>query len=469
MNSIIVGAALATVFGCGYGAQSLFAGRSTSSNAAERIALSWLLGCGVISMLIWVFGFLVKGAVLPGLVLMAAVSLALMGWRRGVSSPALLQLTAVEWILAFFIAAEIAVVFYLSCVHTLGWDGLLNWEIKARYAFFNGGVLPATYLQDAGRRFSHQEYPLCIPFTELWLYFWLGDPDQFWAKMIFPIFYAAGVILLASSVARLTRRNFLGLIAALLLFFIPQVSVNGGSAIVGYADFPMSICYLAAIVFLLRSIQDNDCFRAYAACLALLPWMKREGMVLWLIAAACGALVILRTRKPRSQLVMLLPGLLVIGAWQFYLRGMHIPVSTEFVPINVHTLRSHLHRAGPITLAVAAEFRNFRNWSLLWPLVALGCASLLRHIRQLPSVILLIALGAPVVLYPAAYIFSNWPDYLIHLQLSLGRLLMHVAPLGLTVAALAAAARLPQPSSRRAIVPTCAASISERTPAVEFA
>ena len=45
-----------------------------------------------------------------------------------------------EIFLGTIIVIEIAIVFYLSFVHTLGWDGLLNWEIKARYAFANGGV-----------------------------------------------------------------------------------------------------------------------------------------------------------------------------------------------------------------------------------------------------------------------------------------------------------------------------------------
>src|SRR5207248_9608042 len=91
--------------------------------------------------------------------------------------------------LGIFVFLEIAIVFYLSFVHTLGWDGLLNWEIKAHYAFANGGVIPATYFSDSGRAFSHPEYPLAIPFTELWLYLWLGEADQLWAKTIFPIFY----------------------------------------------------------------------------------------------------------------------------------------------------------------------------------------------------------------------------------------------------------------------------------------
>jgi hypothetical protein len=44
--------------------------------------------------------------------------------------------------------------------------------------------------------------------------FWLGEANQFWAKLIFPLFYAAGAVLLAGFVANLTRNFVLGLSAA---------------------------------------------------------------------------------------------------------------------------------------------------------------------------------------------------------------------------------------------------------------
>jgi len=123
----------------------------------------------------------------------------------------------IEWLLTSLLLVEITVFFYVSFKHTLGWDGLLNWEIKARYAFLNGGVIPGSYYSNPGRAFSHPEYPLAIPFTELWLYLWMGEPHQFWVKTIFPLFYAAGALLLALFVTRLSTKRWPGLIVATLL------------------------------------------------------------------------------------------------------------------------------------------------------------------------------------------------------------------------------------------------------------
>ena len=75
-----------------------------------------------------------------------------------------------QTILGGVILVEIAILIFVSFKHTLGWDGLFNWEIKARYAFLSRGTIPAAYYSSAGRVFSHPEYPLTVPLTEVWLY-----------------------------------------------------------------------------------------------------------------------------------------------------------------------------------------------------------------------------------------------------------------------------------------------------------
>jgi len=473
MNALVLAAALAMVFAAGYGILALLVRQRTRLSFAEQFALSWLFGTGVISLLIWFLGFFARGALLPGLVSVICLCLGFVGWKQTPLSRLRFPRGPLEILLAAIIATEIAVIFYLSFVHTLGWDGLFNWEIKARYAFANGGILPASYFRDSSRVFTHPEYPLAIPFTELWLYFWLGEPDQFWAKIIFPVFYVAEIFLLVGLGSRLTGKSWVGLLAAAFLFFIPQITVEGGSAVVGYVDFPLSVFYLATIGFLLGAIDQNDVvlFRIYAFCLALLPWVKRDGLILWVVAALCGAFAILRMKKPVAYLLMLVPGLVVIVGWHFYLRLIHVTVPTEFLPVTFATLRSHCYRVGPLLLALLDETKNFRTWGLFWVIAAVGCGYLIPRLRHPRAPILLTALLVPIGLYLFVYIFSNWPDYLRHVSLSIARLLMHVAPIGLLIAALAAATRAPakilRRSDKRSL--TCAGANSERTPAVEFA
>ena len=472
MSALALLGAFGTLLGAGYGLLTLLAQKETQLSLTEQIAFSWLLGTGAVSLLLWIFGLFVHGVLLPGLVSIICLSLGVVGWRRMVARPLRRMPNSFQIFLGIIVFLEIAIVFYLSFVHTLGWDGLLNWEIKAHYAFANGGVIPATYFSDSGRAFSHPEYPLAIPFTELWLYLWLGEADQFWAKTVFPIFYVVGTFLLVAFGRRFTGKEWIGLLMAAFLFFVPQITVEVGSAIAGYADFPLSIFYLATIGCLFCAIEPkNDTFfRLYAACLALLPWVKRDGLILWVVAAACGVFIISRTRRSARHFLALLPGLLIICGWRFYLAAMHAPQSADFLPMNLETFSSHLDRIPPLFSALWAEFHNLPTWSLFWLVVAVGVAYLLGQMRKPGIPVLLTALFVPIVLYLLIYVFSSWPNYLEHVGLSISRLLLHVAPVGFLIILLGVSrprVKNPAPVHERGV--TCTMTGSERTPVVELA
>jgi len=473
MNALGLFGAFGTLFAAGYGLLALLIRRSVRLSLAEQIAFSWLFGTGAVSLLLWVFGFFADGLLLQGLVNVVCISLGMVGWN--LKKPSLIRRKPrwFEVVLSAVIAIQIAIVFYLSFVHTLGWDGLLNWEIKARYAFANGGVLPAAYFSDIGRAFSHPEYPLAIPFTELWLYFWLGESNQFWAKAIFPTFYVAGTFLVGAFTARLSGRTWLGLLMAALLFFVPQVTVEVGCARSGYADFPLSVFYFAAAGCLFCASEQGNAvfFRLYAGCLTLLPWVKRDGLILWAVATACGVFIILRTRKSPSSFLAFLPGIVIILAWRLYLNATHALQAADFLPFNLETLRTHLNRALPLLSALVAEFCSLSTWSLFWFIVAVAFLYALPRMRESGVVALLVALIAPIVLYLCLYLFSNWPNYLDHVGLSISRLLMQVAPIGFLLIVLAIS-RHPEKQPQRVQMPnraTCAIACSERTAVVELA
>src|SRR2546423_11712826 len=473
MSALALLGAFGTLFVAGYGLLTLLARKEIQLSLTEQIAFSWLLGTGAVSLLLWIFGLFVHGILLPGLVSIICLSLGLVGWRRMVPRPLRRKPNLFEIFLGIIVFLEIAIVFYLSFVHSLGWDGLLNWEIKAHYAFANGGVIPAPYFSDSGRAFSHPEYPLAIPFTELWLYFWLGEADQFCAKAIFPIFYVVGIFLLVALGRRLAGRTWIGLLMAAFLFFVPQITVEVGSAIAGYADFPLSIFYLATIgcLFCAAEPKNDAFFRLYAACLALLPWVKRDGVILWTVAAACGLFVVLATKKSYRYLLAFFPGVLIICGWRFYLNAMHAPQGSDFLPVNLQTFASHLYRIFPLLSALLAEIRYLPTWSLFWFVVAVGIGYLLRRIRDPRVVVLLTALIVPIVLYLSMYVFSSWPNYLDHVGLSMSRLLMHVSPVGFLITMLAISRRSEKnpARAREGGVVTCVTAASERTPVVELA
>ncbi len=442
MNFVAVLGAASVIFCAGFGALRLIGIPNDRSN--PEFGFSWILGTGIVSLLIWIFGLLITGPLLPGVVAICCLLLFFLGWKIspgwGPVLPNSCQLRTIDVVLGAVLIVEIVAIFYLSYVHTLGTDGILNWEIKARYAYANNGALPPSYFQDSGRAFSHPAYPLGISNTVLWLYFWLGDTNQFWAKTIFALFYASGAALLIAIGTQLTGRRTSGLVAAVLLFFVPQMSVASGSALVGYADFPLSAFYLATIGSLLVACGRDDprWFGVYGACLAFLPWIKAEGAVLFVIAAFCGAFVILCQKRSRAHFLALVPGGFILLAWHTYLAYMHAVASRDFVSINLSTLRANIHRFGPISARFVSELANTQLWSVFWLLTVVAAVLFVCKYRNLTTAVLLTAIITPIGIYLFSYVFSAWPDYVAHMDLSISRLLMHIAPLGLLMIGIAA-------------------------------
>src|SRR5258708_21686594 len=100
------------------------------------------------------------------------------------------------------------------------------------------------------------------------------DPThQFWIKTIFPLFYISGALLLSLFVSRLTGKRWLGLLLALLIPFVPFVTASPGGVIVGYADVPLSVFYVAALGYLLCSYESEsrEALILYGATLTFIP------------------------------------------------------------------------------------------------------------------------------------------------------------------------------------------------------
>ncbi len=438
-------AAYLTLFSAGFGITLLIFRGASRLNILECCCLSWLFGAGAVSIALWICGIFLSGFALQITVAALCILLAALGWRaiRHPRSKFTLPNPSgwLEWFLAGLLLAEIALVLFVSCKHTLGWDGLLVWEIKARYAFLNGGVIPAGYYSNPGRAFSHPEYPLGIPLTELWLYLWVGQPHQFWVKTIFGTYYAAGAVLLCLLGARVSGCRWSGLAVATILLFVPFLMSAPGGVIVGYADFPLSVVYLATLGYLLLFSANGDSrtLIIYGFCLALLPWIKREGLILWSVLAFLGFIVSWRRGKFARFGISLLPGLFVIAGWRVYLSFIHCVPSSEFSLSVSGKLTEPGARIGPIARLLFLEVSDRTDWGIFWVAAALAVIYLAVRFRAIQSWILLSAVIAPIVLYCSTYLFTTWSNYSAHVTSSLPRLLLQIVPASL----LAIAAVLP--------------------------
>src|ERR1700716_590921 len=81
MNFVAVLGAFATILSAGFGAMRLIGMRQRQPNFETQFAFSWILGTGIVSLLVWIFGFLIRGALLPGIVAIVCLALPLLAWK----------------------------------------------------------------------------------------------------------------------------------------------------------------------------------------------------------------------------------------------------------------------------------------------------------------------------------------------------------------------------------------------------
>lgn len=448
MDFILFAVALLTLFGAGLGGVLLLLPARRTS-VSELLSLAFLLGAAIISLASFWLGFLLAGAALRWTLTAICLALGAIGvTRRGRVLRDLSSLWPVrrwEWWGLAALVAQLAIVFYLSCRLWLGWDALLIWELRARIASLNGGVIPVAFFTNPNTIWPHPSYPLLLPLTEAWLYGWLGRPSQELVKLLFPFFYLSAAGLLFVAGARFGTRRWQATLSPLLLFFVPLTWIGEGSVSSGYADFPLAVFYLAATLYALEYWQTGDgaALRLAGLLGAVLCWVKEEGAILWVCLLAVTALKVIWRREWARLLVLLAPGTLLLGSWRLFLSFAQAPRWTAFQPFTPATLWANLARGPVILWSVLREGFHLERWGVLWWAVAgMVLWAIRRYHRSstegLQPVLLLMVL-LPLACYLGIYFFSAIEPVSVHIDYSLARLMLHIAPVALLFVVLAAA------------------------------
>jgi hypothetical protein len=439
--------ATATVAVAGGGVASLLSQRRLSW--WEYCALAWLFGTSLVSLSLWIGGLFLHGIALQSTVTGICVLIGIIGFRRLRANGPKQQAasgTRFEFVLVTLFVVGLTAMFWASFQHDLGWDGLLVWEIKARYAFLNRGVIPPAFFSDVSRHFANPHYPLLLPLTETWFYLWLGDTNQFWIKVIFPIWCGAAMSILLIAGEELSGEAIVGWLVALLFPLIPCLHNKPGGFQVGYADAPLGAMYLAAGFYLLRFIRDGsrDAMVLFITLAALLPWMKPEGIVLWSTISLCGAVALRIKERPWAIVAAsFLPGLTLIVVWQVFLTCVHESAPKDFAFPTLAMLGRNIHHVGGILDFIIRELTSLRNWGFFWLFVGLAMCGIVVRWRRLRPTALMWLFLVPFVCYCASYLVSALPDYVWHMRTSLRRHFIQLAPTAWLLIALALAPRKP--------------------------
>lgn len=439
--------AVLTVLSAGLGVTLALRRRSSSIMADELFAWSWLLGAGVISMLLALGGTVLSGVALVAVVTILALAggvygvmrlrggvrvetglAGIAGWEKWVSLLALVPVGYFAW--AAFRDAMV-------------WDGLFIWEAKARHAFLAGGSLPASYFADATRVRFHPIYPLYLPFTELWVYLWAGDCDQTAVKIIFVIFYAAAIALLWTSVKRFTGRPWIATVTALLPLFVPYMADHGLGLVQGYADFILAAVYFAGVSALLawRIKGEEGAWPIAVACAALLPWIKQEWKILFPSLVLLAA-VMHGWRGWKRTLLFPLPGVVIAGVWGAVIGKLSVPEDV-FFPMNLQNLIAGLPRLETIFSLMGHHLALRTNWGVLWFIVPAALLSLAcRRRKETPW--LALALLVPLAIDVGPFLLTKL-DLDFHIKTSVDRLYLQISLVAVFALGLALEGGAPSP------------------------
>lgn len=420
MDLLLLSLAMLVQMLAGFGISRLILRRQPSAGLTESFALSFLLGVTLVSGLLFLLGLFVLGDGLLWSVTAICLVVGWIGWRRQKLQLRLCDLwpqTLVGRLLLAISVGQVIVVGWLCWVRVLGWDGLLNYEAKARWAFLQGGALPLSYFSDPSRDWSHQNYPLLLPLAESWLYLWIGRADQQVAKIVPWMFFVSAACLLHAAGCRFMANQWQRFVAPMIVFCVPLLLIGDGSVSTGYADFPMAVFYLAMIMFVIEfwRSENFDALLMAGLLSAAGCWLKQDGIILWacmVILVCLKALAEFKRwkhdwRKWAKLATALSFGLLIFAGWQGFVEFVGATARSEIQPVELQTLRANTWLLPIIIKGVVLELLTLRNWGILWTITFLSIGWMLVRHRNHEAIILALAVVLPILAFASLHFFFH--------------------------------------------------------------
>jgi hypothetical protein len=302
-------------------------------------------------------------------------------------------------ILILLLAINVLYVFTGVLLHPLqSEDAIGIWLLKAK-AFYIEGGFPNQFLHNANFSYSHQQYPLGLPFFFFLIYQLVGGVKENIILLIYPFLYIA-IVILTYKVMRKKASFTHALVFTYVYSMLSPLVAAGGRILAGNADIFIVFIEWLIIYLLYKKVPlfKNYIFITFLVMIA--SQIKLEGVFLSIIL-----LFLPITKKYKLSLftISLVPFLL----WLVAIYVLRIPSDTHIMFPNAYEL---FIRLIVIVSGILKELININNWYFFWPLVGLAI-----FIKEKLSVqmkqILLPSYGIMMILYILVYVFSSTDTY----------------------------------------------------------
>jgi hypothetical protein len=344
-------------------------------NWAENIAISFLIGQGALTLLLFFSLFipLPKRILIISVIITAGfmVKLILSGKKLFAKRvnlfnpltkyPRIFNLKSVVIILILAgILFKLSYVFVEACSKPeYSWDASNNWTLCAKNLYFIDQQKPDQMLSVLK---SSGNYPKLIPNMHFWFFSWMGQANDPWSKIIFPLTMLSFMIFFYESL-----KIYIGRIWALIFsYFLLSSPFFLYHATIGYADFVIAVYFcLGAICFYRWIREKNDVFFwLFTISTALTAWIKLEGKTFYgLGLIILGIYLWMSYRGPLrakiSKLAQYLAAYLLIAfPWQAFTAMNHMS-SREILAFNLSYFFEVHMRAYQMLFMQG-------TWGLLW-------------------------------------------------------------------------------------------------------
>jgi hypothetical protein len=315
------------------------------------------------------------------------------------------------------------------------WDVMGIWALKAKVLFYEP-VLRTGYFQDLTKAYSHLDYPLAWPMAMAWIWSWIGSTDLVGVKVLAPAFFAS-ILLTFFGLLRRKHSRPMSMLFTALLAGLPMLSSQIARLM---SDPPLSFFWLGAVVcayFWLESKHTDDLVIAAMFIVGIL-FTKNEGIGLWLVLVVSIATAILMRRETAfwstAAVCIVLAPMVATFTWFVFRVGISKAHEDYGGKLNPIYFLNHISRVPEVLSGFLGAFCSWTDWLLLWPLVLLSLAAGPTQLLRSPVTFLLLTVTLPLLMYGYIYVVTPW-DLKELLEVTANRLLLHIAPLSVFLAA----------------------------------
>jgi hypothetical protein len=393
--------------------------RKEQSCAVERLAISFLLGSGVLTiemLLIGAFGMrinvmnivlLTSFVILLPLIRVVATKSTVLGIEKLGS----IKLNIFDIFFLTMITLRILYVIFEDLVKpVVSVDAFANWSLRAKVFFVDGGLAlskNSAIFAGGGQTF----YPIHIPLLETWVFNVLGIWDDRLVKAIFPLFFISLLIIFYYAIKRITGFSF-AIFSTYLLSTLPMLVHH---ATIEYSDLIVAIYLASSVLFLLRSFDENDDGFFYLSALlgGIATWTKSEGMPFLMVNFVVIYIFSLIANKDSKFLINKVLGYFALAMifklpWSLVNIVNKIPKNV-WQKIEYNKLFANADRLPVIFDQFYKKFLFYGNWNIAWFVLLIVLVFSFNKLKDLKKLLPLTV----IVLYLAAFLFLYYltPSY----------------------------------------------------------